>query len=93
MVKRSRKISGAQTLAVAIVSLPCSFALILLLALFTPMDPTERIFGSGLLMPIVWTAIALLGFLTRDALRTWIYLGTSTALASGLAALRLSGIL
>ena len=93
MTSRRKKISGSQTLAVVLVSLPCALSLTLVAALFSPGDAAERIFGSGLLLPLIWTALTLAAFLLPNARRTWLILGIATGLASSLVALRFTGAL
>ena len=93
MASRERKITGAQTLAVVLVSIPCAFSVTLVLALFSPGDASERIFGSGLLVPLIWTGLTLQAFLLPDARRTWLVLGTMTVVSSALVALRFTGVL
>ena len=93
MTSRKRKISKSHTLAVVVISFPCAFSLTLLATLFAPGDPTERIFGSGLLLPLVWTGLTLAAFLLPNARRTWLILGVATVTCSTLVALRFSGAL
>ncbi len=93
MTQSDRKITAAVTGAAVLGALPCALSLVLVIAVFLPVAPKERIIGSGVVLPVVWVALVIGVVHSRKPARAWAALGLTTVGASALVALRSAGAL
>jgi len=83
------RISGAQTVAATVMSLPAAFAFAGALATVLPVAPIHAIFLAGLTLPLVWVGLIVWAFLARSARRAWLGAGAITLASGGLIGLHL----
>ncbi|MBD9370635.1 hypothetical protein [Xanthomonas sp. XNM01] len=74
----------ARSLAAALLGLPLTVAIIGLLALVWPGDPTRTTLPWLLLSFPLWTAVMSLAFIARSGLRAWLWMGGATLLCFSL---------